>query len=52
MNVLYQCTKNVEIFLIHEEEGDFYTYIDLYLKSKQLEGLQANTLQNKKYMVL
>lgn len=52
MNVLYQCTKNVEIFLIHEEEGDFYTYIDLYLKSKQLEGLQSGTLQNKKYMLL
>lgn len=48
---LYKCTKNVEIIFLHQEESDFLTYIDIYIKSKQLEGLSPGTLKNKKYML-
>jgi integrase/recombinase XerD len=51
-DTLYKCTRNVEMYLITSEEGDFYTYIDLYLKSKRLEGIQSNTLQNTKYKLV
>ena len=52
VNVLYKCTNNVEMYITAEEEGDFYTYIDLYLKGKQLEGLSQTTLKNKRYTLL
>lgn len=51
-DILYKCTNNTEIILLHEDEGDFKTYIELYIKSKQLEGLSSETLKNKKYMLL
>ncbi|MDY5212192.1 tyrosine-type recombinase/integrase [Intestinibacter sp.] len=51
-DTLYRCTRNIEMYLLNTEEGDFYTYIDLYIKSKRLEGLQSNTLKNVRYKLV
>lgn len=51
-DILYKCTRNTEIFLIHNEDGDFLTYIDIYLNSIRLEGQSEDTVRNKKYMLL
>ena len=51
-DTLYKCTRNIEMYLLNTEEGDFYTYIDLYIKSKRLEGLQSNTLKNVRYKLV
>lgn len=51
-DTLYRCTRNVTMYLLHSEEGDFITYIDLYLQSKRLEGLQEGTLKNKRYSLI
>lgn len=48
-NILYKCTQNVEILLLEKEEGDFLTYIDIYVNSMRLEGLSEKTIRNKKY---
>ena len=51
-DTLYRYTRNIEMYLLNTEEGDFYTYIDLYIKSKRLEGLQSNTLKNVRYKLV
>ena len=51
-DILYKCTRNTEIFLIHNEDGDFLTYIDIYLNSIKLEGQSEDTVRNKRYMLL
>lgn len=48
-NILYKCTQNVEMKLLHEEDGDFLTYIDIYANSMRLEGLSEETIKNKCY---
>lgn len=47
-DVLYKCTQNVEIIALEKEEGDFLTYIDMYVNSMRLEGLSELTIKNKK----
>lgn len=48
-DILYKCTRNVAITLLEEEEGDFLTYLDIYVNSMRLEGLSEETIKNKKY---
>lgn len=48
-DVLYKCTRNVEIYLTQDEEGDFSTYIDIYINSMRLEGLSDLTIKHKAY---
>ncbi|MDY2736139.1 hypothetical protein, partial [Intestinibacter sp.] len=48
-DVLYRCTRNVEIYLTQDEEGDFSTFIDIYINSMKLEGLSDLTIKHKAY---
>lgn len=48
-DILYKCTRNVEIILLKDEEGEFSTFIDMYTNSMKLEGLSDLTIRNKNY---
>ena len=48
-DILYKCTRNVTVILLEDEEGNFKTYIDVYVNSIRLEGLSDETIKNKMY---
>ena len=47
--LLYECSRNFNIFEIEYKENSFMEMVEIYLQIKKLEGYSQGTLQNRFY---